>query len=197
VKFIYVLPLGNPDRKLLAGLVPAVWESLRIPVEVRECPIELDPFYDEGRGQYNSTAILQHLKQHPSIAQRLPLLNTPGNAALLAVVPHDLFIPILTFVFGEAELGGTAAVVSYHRLENERYGLPADRELLSRRLQKEALHELGHTLGLLHCPEQACVMRSSTNVDEIDLKGVEFCAECRSDMQKSHPRTGRRGSANP
>jgi archaemetzincin len=195
VKFIYVLPLGNPDRKLLAGLVPALWESLRVPVEVRECPVDLDQFYDEARGQYNSTAILQHIKHDPSITQRLPLVHTPGNAAMIAVLPHDLFIPILTFVFGEAELGGPAAVVSYHRLENERYGLPADPALLSVRLQKEALHEIGHTMGLLHCPDQGCVMRSSTSVDEIDLKGKEFCAECHGDLQRHHPRMGGRGSA--
>jgi archaemetzincin len=114
------------------------------------------------------------------------------DATLLAVLPHDLFIPILTFVFGEAELGGTAAVVSYHRLESQRYGLPANPALLTERFRKEALHELGHTLGLFHCPDQGCVMHSSTSVDEIDLKGGDFCGECRDDLQRNNGRAGGR-----
>jgi archaemetzincin len=194
VKSLYVVPLGNPDRRLLAGLVPALWESLRVPVEVREYQLDLGSFYDEGRGQYNSTAILQHLKNHPPASRRHASVPREEEATLLAVVPHDLFIPILTFVFGEAELGGTTAVISYHRLENQRYGLPADPALLARRLYKEALHEVGHTLGLLHCPDQGCVMRSSTSVDEIDVKGEEFCGECRDDLLRGgHRHHGGRG----
>ena len=192
MKSIHVLPLGNPDRRILAGLVPALWDSLRVPVEVREYQLDLAPFYDEGRGQYNSTTILRHIKLHPP-APRRPAHPALADSTLLAVLPHDLFIPILTYVFGEAELGGTAAVVSYHRLENQRYGLPADRVLLAERLCKEALHELGHTLGLLHCPDQACVMRSSTSVDEIDLKGGKFCAECTADLNRHDPNIRGRG----
>jgi len=99
---------------------------------------------------------------------------------MLAVVREDLFIPPLTFVFGEAELGGTLAVVSSCRLDNTRYGLPADPALLANRLAKEAVHEAGHMAGLTHCFEQQCVMRVSTSVEEIDLKGETFCDACRS-----------------
>jgi len=184
VKFIEVLPLGDPDRKLLRELVPAIWDAFHVPVEVRECGIDLPPFFDEERGQYNSTRILRHIKEHRPVSHHLPASLKEDDVTMLAVLPHDLFIPILTFVFGEAELKGTAAVVSYHRLENQRYGLAPDHTLLSQRLRKEALHELGHTLGLLHCPSQQCVMRSSTNVEEIDLKGGDFCGECRDDMNR-------------
>ena len=106
----------------------------------------------------------------------LPAAPTSGR--VLCVIGVDLFAPVLTYVFGEAQLDGRAAVVSIHRLRSELYGLPADDDLLSRRLEKEALHELGHTYGLLHCRLQSCVMHASTYVEEIDLKSAAFCDAC-------------------
>jgi archaemetzincin len=51
--------------------------------------------------------------------------------------------------------------------------------MLRGRLVKEAAHELGHTFGLRHCPDWSCVMASSHAVERLDIKGVEFCADCR------------------
>ncbi|HEY6951748.1 MAG TPA: hypothetical protein VI758_05035, partial [Bacteroidota bacterium] len=76
------------------------------------------------------------------------------------------------------QLAGTAAVVSTHRLQNQFYGLPVDDLLMQERLQKEIVHELGHTFGLYHCRQFECVMRSSTYVEEIDLKHTGLCGAC-------------------
>ena len=88
----------------------------------------------------------------------------------------DLFIPILTYVFGEAQLDGIGAVVSLHRLNNQFYGLPEDTGLMHDRLLKEAVHELGHTFGLLHCFQPGCVLNASTYVEDIDQKSRELCS---------------------
>ena len=125
------------------------------------------PFHP-ARGQYNSTLLLAQLLRG--------LGDEPER--VLGVTSVDLFIPVLTFVFGEAQLSGRAAVVSIHRLRSEAYGLDPDERLLTERLDKEAVHELGHTYGLVHCATQDCVMRSSTYVEEIDFKSAEFCASC-------------------
>jgi archaemetzincin len=69
-------------------------------------------------------------------------------------------------------------VVSSFRLRNELYGLPADKSLLEDRLLKEAMHELGHTFGLLHCHNPACAMQPSTYAEMVDLKPTTYCAEC-------------------
>lgn len=185
MKFIHLLPLGNTDRGLVKELIPCLWEAFRVPVDVRECTIELDQFYDGSRNQYNSTKILLHLKQHWPLSVHQRPGGSPTDGKLLAIVPHDLFIPILTFVFGEAELDGNVAVVSYHRLENERYGLPRNNAVLIQRLQKEALHELGHVHGLVHCSSTDCVMRTSTSIDEVDLKSARFCDACSGHLEKS------------
>jgi len=124
--------------------------------------------FDFGRNQFNSTAIL---------GTALNRFN--GNSAkILCVTALDLFVPVLTFVFGEAQLDGTAAIVSTHRLDEMFYGLPKNQQILEERLFKEAVHELGHTFGLIHCHDYECVMHSSTSVEEIDVKSLTFCANC-------------------
>jgi len=124
--------------------------------------------YEAGRNQYYSTKILKEmLKEVPEDALKL-----------LGVTDKDLCIPILTYVFGEAQLGGMAAVVSLARLRQEHYGVAPDRPLLLERLRKESLHELGHTFGLIHCPSRECVMYLSNTVVDVDSKGRTFCRAC-------------------
>ena len=101
----------------------------------------------------------------------------PGGGKVLAVTDRDLFIPILTYVFGEAQLGGGAAVVSTARLAEETE-LVGPR-LLQERLAKEAVHELGHAFGLVHCHTHGCVMARSAGVHDVDDKSHELCPECR------------------
>jgi len=95
------------------------------------------------------------------------------------VTSLDLYVPVLTFVFGEAQLEGRCALVSLHRLREEFYGLPASNDLLHERLTKEAVHELGHTFGLRHCHDWRCVMASAHGVERLDVKTAEFCPTCR------------------
>jgi len=120
--------------------------------------------FDARRGQHGSSRILAWLLAHG-----------PGRGKVLGITDVDLFIPILTFVFGEAQLGGGAAVVSTARLLD-----PAsrDRRVLVERLAKEAVHELGHAMGLKHCTEQACAMSRSASVREVDLKTGKLCRDC-------------------
>lgn len=168
----------EPD--LLQRLGDDLAEGLGTSVRLRVPWFDPETAYDPSRGQYNSTRILKSL------------LGDPDGAAarILGVAGVDLFIPVLTYVFGEAQLDGRAAVVSTHRLRAEAYGLPADDALLAERLLKEAVHELGHTLGLLHCANPTCVMRASTYVEEIDLKRAGFCPPCLDDVRRASRRTG-------
>jgi predicted Zn-dependent protease len=98
----------------------------------------------------------------------------------LVVTEVDLFIPMLSFIYGQAQLGGPAAIVSLARLRQEFYDLPADAGLLGERARKESLHELGHTLGLVHCHDAGCVMSLATNIRQVDLKSGDYCRLCRA-----------------
>jgi archaemetzincin len=149
-------------------------------VEIDQKPPGFDPeaAFDADRGQYNSRVLLAGLLRE----------GRHTESRLLGVTAVDLFIPVLTFVFGEAQLQGRAAVVSMARLDTALYGLPPDPPRLFERLVKECVHELGHTYGLLHCPDGRCVMASSTYVEQIDLKDAQFCDRCRRLLRKNGSR---------
>ena len=90
----------------------------------------------------------------------------------------DLFMPVLTFVFGEAVLRGNAAVISTYRLRPSFYGMPEDLPTMLIRAQREAIHEMGHALGLVHCPAYECTMHATRSVEEIDLATGGLCQAC-------------------
>jgi archaemetzincin len=145
---------------------------------LRDPWFDVEDCLDVTRGQYDSRMFLERLISQAKV---------PGDK-ILGITSVDLFIPILTFVFGEAQLGGSVSVVSSHRLDNAVYGLPYSESLLVERLDKEATHELGHTFGLAHCAKLECVMHSSTYVEEIDLKGADFCPDCRVSLTRGENR---------
>ncbi len=170
MKLLQLLPIGNVDDGLLKDLSAAIEEIISVRCKV--LPARLDPefaFHGE-RQQYHSSEILQ----------RMQSLVTADSWRMLGIAAVDLYIPILTFVFGEAQMGGPCAVLSSHRLHQEFYGLPRDPELFRHRLIKEAVHELGHTLSLAHCDDYHCVMASSHAVEWIDLKDGVLCEMCRA-----------------
>lgn len=166
---IRIIPITPVDEQLLASLPDPLESAFKLPAAVEE-ENHLDPAfaYDLSRTQYNSTLLISAF-----------LDRWKGNEGkILGVTSVDLFVPVLTYVFGEAQLDGPIAVVSTYRLDETLYGLPPSPKLAAARLLKEAIHELGHTFGLIHCHEFECVMHSSTVVEEIDLKSAQFCVAC-------------------
>ncbi len=125
------------------------------------------------RGQHSSTRILRW------ILSAVP----PGVVKVLGITDVDLCIPVLTFVFGEAQVDGLAAVVSTARLRLTYDERPAPPALMEARLLKECLHELGHTFGLVHCPDGTCVMSRSNSVLDVDQKRAGFCRDCRQRLR--------------
>jgi len=169
MKLLHLLPIGNVDDGLLKDLRPALEETFRVSCKV--LPVRLDPefAYHGERQQYHSSEILY----------RMQGFLTQDSWRVLGVAAVDLYIPILTFVFGEAQMGGPCALVSAHRLRQEFYGLPSDPEIYRQRTIKEAVHELGHTVTLTHCDDYRCVMAPSHAVEWIDLKDRTLCTACR------------------
>ncbi len=186
-RILRVVPIFCGERTaLIEPLSQRLAEVFHLEVEVHPPTFDPELTFDPARGQYNSRLLLAQLLQENLVGDGA---SEPGAGAarpahrILGVANVDLFIAVLTFVFGEAQLDDRAAVVSAYRLDNQLYGLPADQRLLFERLSKEAIHELGHTFGLLHCTDDQCVMASSTYVEEIDLKGDEFCDDCRANLR--------------
>jgi archaemetzincin len=174
---IHLIPLGNgsgppaPRLEVLEQLAATLGRNFKAPCRIRPEPFDLSFARDQARGQYHSTAILQRLDR-----------TTEPGVRILGVTTCDLYVPVLTFVFGEAQLEGNCAVVSTARLAEEFYGLPPRPDLFMERLVKEAAHEIGHTFGLRHCPDWRCVMASSHAVERLDVKTAEFCVNCRKPL---------------
>ena len=172
MKPIHLIPLANgsqlgPPLELLEHLAAALTHAFRTTCQIRPEVLDISFAWDAKRQQHYSTPILQRLER-----------ASDPHIRMLGVACCDLFVPVLTFVFVEAQLEGNCALVSLARLKEEAYGMPARLELLRERLLKEAVHELGHTFGLRHCSDWQCVMTSSHAVERMDVKGTEFCGNC-------------------
>ena len=172
MSYIYIVPIELEDHSYLEPLERFVFHTFHLRTKRKGFKINLQDAFDPSRVQYNSSLILRQLIMKPP----------PDAEKVLGVLDVDLFIPILTFVFGEAQLKGIGAAVSSHRLHNRFYGLPENREATIDRLLKEAIHELGHTFGLIHCSQPKCVMNSSTYVENIDQKPAELCLSCQKNI---------------
>jgi archaemetzincin len=173
MNLVQLLPAGKLDHSLLRFLQAAIPASLSVACDILPLEFDIAAAYHPERQQYHSSEILQRMR---SIVQ-------PRDWRLVAITDVDLYIPILKYVFGEAQVGGPCALVSYHRLRQEFYGLERDHDLLSQRLLKECVHELGHTLGLHHCADYRCAMASAHAVEWIDLREVTLCEVCQSQVQ--------------
>ena len=171
---LHIVPffLGD-DVGLLKTLAQELSSFFNISVRVDVPHFDPEDAYDLSRGQYNSRVLLARLLGH----------EAEEHDKVLGITGVDLFVPVLTYVFGEAQLDGRVAIISLYRLHPERYGLSANPKRLADRTLKEAVHELGHAFGLVHCRNSRCVMRSSTYVEEIDIKSVPFCSRCKRTLK--------------
>jgi archaemetzincin len=165
VESAVLAPVGDFPQDLL--------EELAGTSRLAIAPARVDPALalSPARGQYDSTRLLIEMKR-----------QYPGTL-VVGATECDLFIPVLTFVFGEAEMPGRAAIFSTHRLREEFYGLPPNRELLLARALRELRHEYGHLHGLPHCQDWNCVMSPSHAVERVDSKSDTYCRECQARLR--------------
>jgi archaemetzincin len=125
--------------------------------------------YDPRRQQYRGEAIIGVLRARAY----------SGADRVLGLTEADCYAPGLNFIFGQASSNGRDAFVALPRLRQSFYGLPEDPALFRQRALTEAVHELGHTWGLPHCPDPHCVMHFSNTLHDTDVKGSAFCRRCR------------------
>ena len=168
MKRLDLLAIGDCDHRVLARLAPALGQLFHLRCVVAPRSLNPSAAFHPERQQYHSSEILLAMQA---------FVRT-DSWRVLGITMVDLYIPILTFVFGEAQMGGPCGLVSGHRLRQEFYGLPEDQELFERRLLTEAAHELGHTLQLTHCDDYQCAMAPSHGVEWMDLKLSSLCAAC-------------------
>jgi archaemetzincin len=166
--FLGLVALGPIDPDILRSLRTTLAKFLRLPVRMlrpKALPLQT---YHVTRQQYHATQLLEFLKDD---------VETKAFR-ILGITAEDLYIPIFTFVFGEAQLDGKAAVISMFRPRGDADGSTPPKSLFLRRLLKLSLHELGHTFGLGHCRQEGCLMGFSSNLEKLDQKKIALCDYC-------------------
>lgn len=169
---VILVPTGKVEMEVLEHLRAGLGAIFECPVGVEMPEPSPSYAYDAGRKQHRSAMIIERLGS-----------AVPSRSAGLGVAGVDLYAPGLTFVFGEAEVSGKAAVISLSRLRPSFYGLPPDSAVTGSRALKEAVHELGHVAGLHHCQSPGCVMTFSRDISASDEKGWRFCRSCLETIQ--------------
>ena len=190
---VNIVCVGDVDSEVVDFVSAGLAQDLEATVTGLD-PVALPrETYDPHRRQYSSTGILQSLQGVESLRSLRGLKPPspeppPGEKAsepvlpvlpvLLAITSVDLFVPELNFVFGEAHPSESSCIISLARLGYSYQGAPVPRNVLLERALKEAIHEIGHVLGLGHCGRRTCVMFFSNSIRDTDTKLRAFCPSC-------------------
>ena len=165
---ILISPIGEFDPNLFADISVRIQNIYGFECDVASVLTDLSFAYHAGREQYHSTPVLS----------KLDALAPEKYLKIVGLTRVDLFIPILTYVFGEAQLNGRACLVSAFRLNEDNLSFDPDKTFKDR-IVKESIHEIGHTFNLRHCKNNDCIMNYCRSVKEVDLRKDGLCRYCR------------------
>lgn len=142
------------------GVKVTVLKSIRIPQET---------FY-KPRNRYRADKLLPILAKIPGSYDKV-LGLTAKDISTTKGGHYDWGL------FGLGQMPGRACVLSSFRLKRKGPKTP------NQRLTEVAIHEVGHTLGLAHCPTPRCVMADAEgSVKTVDVSTGKPCSSCRDKL---------------
>jgi archaemetzincin len=177
---IGILPMGDIPSLIPQVMAAHIESYLRLPADIFPPEGLPEIAFDQRRLQYDAGKTVTELERRTG----------PGGCSkMVAVLSCDLFVPIFSFVLGEARQGGAWALVSLYRLgKNEDGSLPPESSVY-KRTAKVALHEIGHLFDLVHCDDERCLMHFSGGLADLDRTEMQFCRYCRQLFQEAKEQT--------
>ncbi len=169
-RVIYLTPFGNIEERVLSYLKNSLEIKFGRHIEITKDAEVPYAAFNPLRNQFNASILLERLAER----------KTSEKDILLAISDIDLYCEGLNFIFGQADLYSRICVVSLYRLRPEFYISKSDKNIFLERTLKEAVHELGHILGLNHCKDLKCVMAFSNSLADTDTKESSFCDNCKN-----------------
>jgi archaemetzincin len=184
---VHLVPIGPVP----ADMVQLTAHSLRshAPVEPVVEPAQPFPPAAEStdRGRYRAERLLEWLGT-------LPI--APGGK-VMGVTEIDIVAPkgkIRNWgILGMGSIDGRCSVISTYRMKRKWENGGAAGSLVRERLWKVAIHELGHTLGLEHCPKVGCIMEDGHGTVKTTDRDKELCDACARRFEESLRRSSAGG----
>lgn len=166
-KSLALVPLGKVESTALKSLKSRLEATLPVVVSIGPSVALPTEAYTKPRNRYRADKLLVWLAKHDRADIVLGVTNVDISTSVLG---HDDW-----GVFGRGYCPGRAAVVSSFQLGKKGGVDPRER------LERVAIHEVGHTLGLPHCP-RACIMADAKGkIKSVDTHS-EFCGDCRTKL---------------
>lgn len=162
--YVLLVAIGEVTPKVLHEAAVGIHQVFHLASKAGPAVDRPQYAFNKDRGQYHTSAILRKLSSFRPRSVEVPVVG---------IADVDLFVPDAPYVFGDSDRDAQAAVFSVLRLHH------ADPERVKRRIQVEAVHAVGHLLGLSHCPDARCAMFLSRDSADADRKGPGLCAACR------------------
>ncbi len=172
---INIIPINEQNNNILSFLKDSLRKKFLTQVKVLDKINIGNNFYNSSRNQYNANKILNFVISDLGLSD--------SRDIFLSVFNKDLYTSSLNFVFGLAGQYPRACIISVCRLNPEFYECKETKDdknhLYFSRIKKEAIHEIGHTIGLEHCNNPNCVMYFSNTLEDTDNKEDKFCDNCK------------------
>lgn len=176
-KVIALQPFGNFRGESLASISKEISTFFHIRVVILK-PVDIPATCHLAKGEsYSADSIIMFLSTfiNDTIADVVGLTHS-DIYTIRQYNTYENNVPVVLYepkgVFGYGYVSGGACVVSDHRL------MTANQQLVSNRLKKIIIHEIGHNLGLSHCARDTCVMFEG-DIPTLDRCNGNYCNKCR------------------
>lgn len=166
---IALQPCGEVKPEHLAVVKEGLEQAYGLPVTTLPTKALPKAAWYAPRQRYRADVLLDDLTNQPPATCRIVIGLTAKDISVTKDQHEDWGI------FGLGEIDGRACVVSTFRLGAR----GANEAKLRDRLRKVAIHEVGHVMGLPHCPSAGCVMRDAeASITTVDAETGACCESC-------------------